>query len=51
MTPDRRLERVMVGYLEHEPQRRVERGDVVPTQRTWRQCHGLAPHILLQGNW
>jgi hypothetical protein len=43
MTPDRRLERVM-GYLEHDLQRRVEPGDVVPTQRSWRQYRGLAPH-------
>jgi hypothetical protein len=42
LTPDRRLERVM-GYLEHDLQRRVEPGDVLPTQRSWRHWHGLAP--------
>lgn len=43
MTPERRLERVM-GYLENDLQRRVEPGDVVPTQRTWRHYRGVAPH-------
>ncbi|XP_023706186.1 E3 ubiquitin-protein ligase Topors isoform X3 [Cryptotermes secundus] len=42
LTPDRHLERVM-GYLEHDLQRRVEPGDVVPTQRSWRQWRGVAP--------
>jgi hypothetical protein len=32
-----------MGYLEHDLQRRVEPGDVVPTQRSWRQWRGVAP--------
>jgi hypothetical protein len=42
MTPERRLERVL-GYLEHDLQRRVEPGDVMPpAQRSSRRRRGLA---------
>ncbi|XP_069675057.1 E3 ubiquitin-protein ligase Topors-like isoform X2 [Periplaneta americana] len=42
LTPDRRLERAL-EHLEQDLQRRVEPGDVIPPQRTWRRRRGLAP--------
>lgn len=42
MTPDRHLERVL-EHLEQDLQQRVEPGDIVPSQRTWRRRRGLAP--------
>jgi hypothetical protein len=45
LSTDRLLERVM-EYLEHDLQHRVEPGDVMPIQRSWRQQRGVAPPEL-----
>ncbi|PSN49562.1 hypothetical protein C0J52_09747 [Blattella germanica] len=42
MTADRRLEQAL-EHLEQDLQRRVDPGDVIPPQRTWRRRRGLAP--------